>query len=77
TSAPDHQEANLGPTGTSPTASPRTPLWRPARDFHARKVPGRAFRSPDMPPHEAGFAGTPVAGESVIEASWSGAGAAS
>src|SRR5262249_55595849 len=46
TSAPDHQKANLGPTGTSPTASPRTPLWRPARDFHARKVPGGAFRPP-------------------------------
>src|SRR5262249_36584576 len=50
TSAPDHQEANLGPTGTSPTASPRTPLWRPARDFHARKVPGRR----SAPPHSRG-----------------------
>src|SRR5262249_18493111 len=58
TSAPDHQEANLGPTGTSPTASPRTPQRRPARDFHARKVPGRAFRSPaTRGPREACFAG--------------------
>jgi len=31
--------------------------------------PGCAGYSPDIPPHEAGFAGTPVAGESVIEAS--------
>src|SRR5262249_30272172 len=64
TSAPDHQEANLGPTGTSPTASPRTSRGRPARDFHARKVPGRAFCSPDIPTPRSRLRGDPgVAGE--------------
>jgi hypothetical protein len=30
----------------TPTLLSRTSQWRQARDFHARKVPGRAFRSP-------------------------------
>src|SRR5262249_41228997 len=43
----------------------------PARDFHALKVPGRAFRSPDIPPREAGFAGTPAAPPSTGFAGYS------
>src|SRR5262249_46857113 len=46
TSAPDHQEANLGPPAP---ARPRHHGRRgcgPARDVRGLKVPGRAFRSP-------------------------------
>src|SRR5262249_56371505 len=63
TSAPDHQEANLGPPAP---ARPRHHGRRgggPASDFHALNLPGTAFRSPATSgeyPAEPGEGGGPA-----------------